>query len=324
MIISCPHCTSRYRIRRDIPDGGARVDCPSCGRSFQFTRSDLTDDADATEEIDRSLHNHEVLDTEASLARTGIQAYEAPPAIPQAGQDVDVSQVGVADVPELAPTPAVEPPAAPVESSLEATVSLPVKSAQPHWDDADSTLHSSGSPTPRRIKGTLGGDITRSQYIPVPTQRSPWLWGLAGAGAVVAFLLAMLVGGLFAVFSQEQPAAPLAITPPPTRPVEVAEEERPPPVPAEPKPEASAVPVDPVEAPSDSDSEPEAAAPAPEPAPEPEPAPRPAPSPRPQPAPPRPAPVAQPAPAPAPAPAPQPEPEPESVPKGSDLVDPWN
>lgn len=35
MIVDCPHCESRYRVREDrVPAGGGRVECPNCGEVF--------------------------------------------------------------------------------------------------------------------------------------------------------------------------------------------------------------------------------------------------------------------------------------------------
>ncbi|MCA9563255.1 MAG: zinc-ribbon domain-containing protein, partial [Myxococcales bacterium] len=35
MIVECPECTSRYRVREEkLPAGGGNIQCPGCGAVF--------------------------------------------------------------------------------------------------------------------------------------------------------------------------------------------------------------------------------------------------------------------------------------------------
>ncbi len=39
MIIECPSCVSRYRIKEDkLPDGGGNIKCPNCAHVFFVTK----------------------------------------------------------------------------------------------------------------------------------------------------------------------------------------------------------------------------------------------------------------------------------------------
>ncbi len=55
MIVQCPACSSRYRIRDDnIPPSGGKIRCPSCGHSFVVYPANATGAEDSTSVTDRS------------------------------------------------------------------------------------------------------------------------------------------------------------------------------------------------------------------------------------------------------------------------------
>lgn len=265
MIVTCPECAARYRIRRHVPAQGAHVKCPACVCAFHVSPSDLEEESSASPRVPTSENR------EPALA----------PSLESDDEEEEVTEP--VSVPPLPATLLSTPTAVPEQVGPPPAPALP----------SGSTL----TPAPPRGHSPRAVPPRRDPDVGRPGRR----WGPLGAVAAIALGLALVcagfVGTQLGADGRDSEAAartePLALPASPALVVPEPQE-----APEEPRVEEPAPAQD--EAPEEAAPEPPATpAAAPTPArrparPKPKPKPRTAPQP-----PPEPEPVAAPEPAPA-------------------------
>ncbi len=88
-VIECPECCTRYKLNKDIPEGGRYVKCARCGHQWRVSPEASLDDAAGAERA-----NHNVEEDEQSSASTedtpqASAPFPSPPPPPPAESEAD-------------------------------------------------------------------------------------------------------------------------------------------------------------------------------------------------------------------------------------------